>query len=267
MKKYGSAFLIALCFSFAAAFTALAAADQSIIDAFCHTWVCDGGSGSAVDIWEENGELQLIGLRTDAEGEDLFFTFRNCTYDASSGALRCEGGALLRDVPGETEEETAEVTVSSGFEAALTVDQERHLHWTGSGNAVPDRIYEIWEMQDDGLFVGEWYSGDTWISIEKYDNDYTVLVALGSDGPEETFWEYVCYLDNETGSLNGVGTKTRETYTDDQLTRSVTEYTDGGVTFRIEDGVLTWIDGRENAGRNMRFLRTIHEDQNVYLTE
>ncbi len=206
----------------------------------------------------------MIGLRSDADGADLFFTFRSLTYDASAGVLHCEGGALLRDVPGETEEET----VASGFEAALTVDQERHLHWTGSGNAVPDRIYEIWEMQDDGRFVGEWYCGDTWISIEKYDNDYAVLVCLGSDGPEETFWEYECSLDDPTGNLYGVGTKTREIYPDDdEEYRSVTEYSDGGVTFRLEDGVLLWIDGRENAGQNMRFLRTVHEDQDVYLTE
>ncbi len=55
MKKYGFALLTALWISFIMAFMSLAAADPSVADTFCHTWVCDDGSGNAVEIWEENG--------------------------------------------------------------------------------------------------------------------------------------------------------------------------------------------------------------------
>ena len=112
-----------------------------MIDSFTDTWVCEGTEGYAAEIWYEDGAFRCSGTRFITVNEGYSFEFEHCDYDAQADALVCAGGVLRHEAYNEAEGRITAEELASGFGATLTVDENRRLHWTGSGNAIPDQLF------------------------------------------------------------------------------------------------------------------------------
>ena len=276
MKKFICMMLAALlvCLSVAA----LAEVDQSVIESFTDTWVGEGDGNYAVEIWYEEGAFHCTGTRHISVDEGYSFEFERCAYDAGAGALVCEDGVLRHELRGD-DGKLASEDVDTGFGATLTMDEQHPLHWTGSGDALPDLVYatldevgeEAWyDNYDDGeedddetaansagdAFVGDWMCDRASIYIDEDDNVYNVHITWGSSAFERAVWDYTCVLDPATGALTGVGKESTETYNDNgELTATDVVYTDGAAVFTIDGDALLWNDAKENVAEGMRFER------------
>ena len=270
MKKLICALMAALL----CCLTVFALAEAPIGD-FDHFWIALPDGNEAVEI-RFDGEGWRVTAARYADEEYFTVAFDRCFYDENQNALICEGGVLARGALAAGEEETVEVepypagaaalksakrkeqapeAVASGFGAALTVDEDGLLHWTGSGDAWADQVYANGDYEDDGLFVGEWECGDAWISVSLRGGVYDVFVSLNVNHYETHIWQYACALD-ENGRLTGTGGKVVEIY--DEAAEEFVEtviYTDGGVTFALDGDALLWNDAMENAGEGMAFTR------------
>ena len=288
MKKTICALITALLACLPMAALAEAPVDKSVIDSFTDTWVCEGREGYAAEIWYEDGAFRCSGTRFITVNEGYSFEFERCAYDASAKALICEGGVLRHEVYSEAEGRITAEEVASGFGATLTVDENRRLHWTGSGDAIPDQLFasldevgeESWydthdgddddddnddnddddDDTDDGDvgdgFIGDWMCERATIYIDEDDGVYTVHITWGASAFETVVWDYSCTLDAATGALSGRGKKSTETYDENgNLTATDVEYTDGSATFTLEGGRLLWNDAKEDAAQGMRFER------------
>lgn len=276
MMKYVCGLLAALLACLPLAALAEAPIDKGVIDAFSDTWVNEGHEGYAAEIWYEDGAFHCRGTRFITADEGYSFEFERCAYDAQANALICSGGALYHESYSEAQGRIVAEETASGFEATLTVDENRRLHWTGSGDAIPDQRFapldEVGEAAwfdddngddggDDGdapagdAFVGDWMCERASIYIDEDDGVYNVRVTWGSSAFEEVFWDYTCALDTQ-GALTGVGKKSTETYDDEGnvVARDV-EYTDGAATFVLDGDFLLWNDAKEDAAQGMRFER------------
>ena len=267
MKKFVCMMLAALlaCLSV----VALAEVDQSVIESFTDTWVGEGDGNYAAEIWYEDGAFHCTGTRHISVDEGYSFEFERCAYDAGAGALVFEGGVLRHELRGD-DGKIASEDVATGFGATLTMDEKHHLHWTGSGDALPDLVYatldevgeEAWyDNHDDGeedddetaansagdAFVGDWMCDRASIYIDEDDNVYNVHITWGSSAFERAVWDYTCVLDPATGALTGVGKESTETYNDSgELTATDVVYTDGAAIFAIDGDALLWNDAKEN---------------------
>lgn len=276
MKKFVCMMLAALlaCLSV----VALAEVDQSVIESFTDTWVGEGDGNYAAEIWYEDGAFHCTGTRHISVDEGYSFEFERCAYDAGAGALVFEGGVLRHELRGD-DGKIASEDVATGFGATLTMDEKHHLHWTGSGDALPDLVYatldevgeEAWyDNHDDGeedddetaansagdAFVGDWMCDRASIYIDEDDNVYNVHITWGSSAFERAVWDYTCVLDPATGALTGVGKESTETYNDSgELTATDVVYTDGAAIFAIDGDALLWNDAKENVAEGMRFER------------
>ncbi len=276
MKKFVCMMLAALlaCLSV----VALAEVDQSVIESFTDTWVGEGDGNYAAEIWYEDGAFHCTGTRHISVDEGYSFEFERCAYDAGAGALVFEGGVLRHELRGD-DGKIASEDVATGFGATLTMDEKHHLHWTGSGDALPDLVYatldevgeEAWyDNHDDGeedddetaansagdAFVGDWMCDRASIYIDEDDNVYNVHITWGSSAFERAVWDYTCVLDPATGALTGVGKESTETYNDSgELTATDVVYTDGAAIFAIDGDALLWNDAKENVAEGMRFQR------------
>ena len=281
MKRFACAVLAALLACLSATALAEAAVDQSVIDSFTDTWVGEGPEGYAAEIWYEDGVFRCSGTRFISANEGYSFEFERCAYDAQAGALVCEGGVLRHESFSEAEGRITAEEVASGFGAILTVDAQHHLHWAGSGDAIPDQVFasldevgeESWyDTHDDGddgdkddedgdnavgdPFLGDWMCDRASIYIDEDNGAYTVRVNWGASAFETVVWEYACTLDPATGALTGTGRKSDETYNDDgELLSTNVEYTDGAATFTLDGDALLWADAVEDAAQGMRFQR------------
>jgi len=276
MKKFVCMMLAALlaCLSV----VALAEVEQSVIESFTDTRVGEGDGNYAAEIWYEDGAFHCTGTRHISVDEGYSFEFERCAYDAGAGALVFEGGVLRHELRGD-DGKIASEDVATGFGATLTMDEKHHLHWTGSGDALPDLVYatldevgeEAWyDSHDDGeedddesaansagdAFVGDWMCDRASIYIDEDDNVYNVHITWGSSAFERAVWDYTCVLDPATGALTGVGKESTETYNDNgELTATDVVYTDGAAIFAIDGDALLWNDAKENVAEGMRFQR------------
>ena len=278
MKKRFCAMLAALLACLAVAALAEAAVDKSVIDSFTDTWVCDNKGGYAAEIWYEDGAFRCSGTRFIDVNDGYSFEFERCAYDAGAKALVCEGGVLRHETYSEAEGRITAEVVASGFGATLTVDEQRHLHWTGSGDAIPDQVFasldevgeESWydthdEDGDDDdnagngpgdAFVGDWMCDRASIYIDEDDGVYNVRVTWGASAFERAVWDYACTLDPATGALTGKGRESVETYSEGgALTATEVLYTDGAATFTLDGDHLLWNDAKEDVAQGMRFER------------
>ncbi len=244
---------------------ALAEEAEAPAEPFEHLWVNEADEDDTVEIWFNQGAWDLLAMRF--AGEDVYSVlFDRVFYDEAQKALICEGGSLYFDrLADEEENEEAEADLgevtASGFGAALTVDEEGLLHWTGSGDAWADRVYANWDFVDDGLFTGKWECDGSWVFIDLRHGVYEVYVLADANDNELVSWEYTCVLD-ESGRLTGAGAKYVETYS--QETEEYIEtiiYSDGKASFTLDGDILAWNDGKEDAGKDMTFTRYIEEDE------
>ena len=269
MRKYICALLAALLACLPLVALAEAPVDQSVIDSFTDTWVCEAKEGYAAEIWYEDGRFQCRGTRFIDVNDGYSFEFERCAYDAQFRALVCEGGVLRHDTSNEAGDRTSE-EVARGFGATLTLDEKRHLHWTGSGDAIPDQVFasldevgeESWyDTHDEGndagdAFTGVWMCERATIHIDKGEGVYNVHITWGASAFETAVWDYVCVLDPSTGALTGVGKQSTETYDENgKLVSTETVYTDGAAIFTLDGKALLWNDTKEDTAQGMRFER------------
>ena len=284
MKKYICLILAALlaCLGM----TAVAeetAKKEAVYEAFSKTWISEDSDGYTVEIQfdDEEGTYDVFGYREVSDDEDYSFEFEKCYYDSQEKALICEGGELYHDKAGKTEDEDIEEVAASGFGAKLTIDENYRMHWTGSGEAIPEQVYD---NLDNDLFVGEWVSGNTEIYIDKIGQAYYVYIIREDSEIKETYWDCKCSADDGAGTLSGVitgkGTKSTDTFNEEleqyegeiqnvegdatfSVYDSFDSYTDGAVTFRRDGDAMLWEDATENAGEGMRFERAPEEDEEI----
>ena len=276
MKMLIRAMLAALLACLPMAALAEAPVEQAVIDAFTDTWVGEGNEGYAMEIWYEDGAFRCSGTRFIDVNDGYSFEFESCDYDAAAKALVCEGGVLRHETYNEAEGKITAEAVATGFGATLTVDEAHHLHWTGSGDAIPDQMFasldevgeESWydnhtddDEEDDAehienAFVGDWMCDRATIYIDEDDSVYTVHITWGASAFETAVWDYTCTLDPATGALTGAGKQSTETY-DENGERVATDvvYTDGAATFTLDGDALLWNDAKEDVAQGMRFQR------------
>ena len=262
MKRFVCILLAALLFCLSAAALAENGADLAAVGLFEHDWVNEKDQDDSVFIGQEDGEWFVLAVRYGEGDEMLGVEFEKCLFDEAQNAIVCQGGTLssggfLNEENEEDEEEQeaeADVEIlATGFGAVLTVDENGLLHWTGSGDAWEDRTYISDDAEDDGLFVGEWVSGESWISVTLRRGVYDVLVVVEVSEDEAHIWEYTCALD-ESGALVGTGVKTVEISDDaiDEVTETVI-FDDGQAVFTLDGDTLLWNDAKEDAGQGMVF--------------
>ncbi len=251
----------------------LAENEQEAAQAFTKTWISGEEQPYILEIWVEEGEVQLSAVCEVSEEEEYSIEFAQCKFDG--GTLKCSGGILMHEKNGETEAEDISEETAYGFGATLTADGNR-LQWTGSGDAFPDRDFT--SLEDDP-FAGEWECGDLSLYITRTAAGYEVYISRESDEPEEVSWEYKCGPDITDGALTGTGTKyidvTSEADDDaageilEHMDRDVeivaydseVKYTDGKATFTRDGDALIWNDEEEDAGNGLRFVRAAEEEE------
>ena len=240
--------------------------DEAVVEAFCEDWIDEDKDEYALSIWYIDGEFDLVAVRPVNELEYFAVEFERCAYDAQRKALLCEGGVLLHEALNEEDWEIIlSEPVASGFSAVLTVDENGKLSWTGSGDVMADRVFAIWEYEeeDDGLFVGDWECGDTWIQIILEDGVYTVYAAKDVSDDEMRLWEYTCLLDSTSGTLTGRGLESIKTFVEGEETDVEGETLECTVTFTLDNGELIWNESREDAGQGLRFVRMVDEEDDI----
>ena len=271
MKKYICIMLMAIMVCLAAA--GLAATEQEAAKDFVKTWVSEDGEGVLLDISydEEEGIFDLSAVYGISEDEEYSIDFVQCKYDAGDGTLKCSGGVLLHEKTGRTEDEDIEEEKASGFSATLSIDENQRLHWTGSGDAVPDRVFS---NLDDDRFVGEWVCEAMTMYINPNGNGYDVFITPDTEELEDVSWEYKCSADSENGTLTGTGSKSADYYLNRDMDintafqnvggdaellvfDSVPLYIDGKVTFTLDGDALIWNDEKEDAGNGLRFVHVV----------
>lgn len=250
-------------------------ADEATADAFSGTWVCEDSEGYTVDIGydEEEKAFDLSAVRLMNEKESYSIEFGKCEYDSGKNALVCTDGVLLHEADGGENEEDLSEETAKGFGAVLTIDGEKRLHWTGSGDAVADQIFM---PLDEDPYTGDWASGNITINVDRAGAIYEIYVAQEVSEDEEISWIYYCTKDSETGALTGNGVKTTDISLENEemllemskqiegdatieMFKSTEEYKDGAVTFRIDGNALIWEDAKEDAGAGLRFERVAEE--------
>ena len=162
--------------------------------------------------------------------------------------------------------------VAVAEDAAFTDQETTEVSDDGEEFDVPIDI----EYEDDGTedteeedmvevanpYVGEWLCENAAIYIDEEDGVFDVFIMWDTSDTEQDIWEYTCTLDAETGVLTGEGKKSHETidYEGEDIS-SVEIYTDGSVTFTLEDSVLIWDDAKEHVAQGMRFERSAENEE------
>lgn len=107
-------------------------------------------------------------------------------------------------------------------------------------------------------YEGVWGCGRCTINISKERNGgYLVEVSWASSAAEGSRWLYHCTYDSYSAVLfcNGKGVKTDYRYLSEDKVENKEIYADGSTTFVMRDGVLHWLDKKENSGEDMDFFR------------
>lgn len=119
------------------------------------------------------------------------------------------------------------------------------------------------EPEGGKKFNNDWAVAGGLVTIVYEEEGYRVAVdLLKQDSPAGTSWEYACYYHEETDSLVSVSSsRTEYTVNLDNGEQSIQGVTYEGMDdeknateFTIDaDGKLIWKDGREDAGKDLKF--------------
>jgi len=87
-------------------------------------------------------------------------------------------------------------------------------------------------------------------------NTAKVMVQWSSSYRETSEWVFNCKWDSNTGILTYKNGKSWECYYDDNTnnTYKELEYDDGSGYFYLDSGYLYWVDEKEDAGADCRFV-------------
>lgn len=193
------------------------------------------GFGAVLTL-DENGRLKWTGSGDVLEDQVLVVEQEVDDGDPFTGEWECA------DVTFRTEKNEDMYDV---FVIVENTDSE----WTYMGT--------VDDEEDAALF------GGISVYIEKNGDRYEAFVIWQRSADETDYWEYDCALDEATGALVGTGVKTVEIETEEDVPDQTEAYTDGGVTFTLDNGALLWNDAVENAGKDLRFTPVVETDEEL----
>ena len=118
--------------------------------------------------------------------------------------------------------------------------------------------------EEAAVYEGTWVCDRASIEIIWEEEGFRVFISWGSSASETSEWEYSCYYDAETKSLEAMptGIHTDNVYGEDgEIVSSTVIYDDGEATFTLDgEGHLLWNDVKEDAGKDMLFERLVIPD-------
>ena len=191
-------------------------------------------------------------------------------YDGGLNGYTYDKGKFW-DVPVTAEENPelgeAKIAGTAGIFTLEGGEEAPVLKWHDDQNPDVEVIFERADAstEDDyapmpaeaAVFEGVWQCGRASIEMYWEEEGFRVLICWGSSAWEHTEWEYSCFYHEESNTLVSMpfGTRTEIVYGDDGELVSATEvYNDGDASFALtEDGFLTWMDEKENAGDGLLF--------------
>lgn len=113
--------------------------------------------------------------------------------------------------------------------------------------------------EEAAAFAGKWVCGRASIEMDWEEEGFRVFIQWGNSASESTEWEYSCFYQEADHSLVSMptGLRTEVVYDETGAVQSFSEvYNDGEAAFILdEDGCLLWQDAKEDAGKDMRFVR------------
>ena len=113
--------------------------------------------------------------------------------------------------------------------------------------------------EEAAVYEGTWVCDRASIEMIWEEEGFRVFISWGSSASETSEWEYSCCYNTETNSLESMptGIHTDNVYgADGEIVSTTVIYDDGEATFTLdEDGRLLWHDLKEDAGKNMLFVR------------
>lgn len=142
-----------------------------------------------------------------------------------------------------------------GAEATWDAANRRANIWT-SDNRYSDDVGYSFDEIEEGAWVDEW-SQRAGLNIQKTGlNTAKVTVQWSSSYRETSEWVFNCKWDSNTGILAYENGKSRECYYDDNTNNlyKELEYDDGSGYFYLDSGYLYWVDEKEDAGADCRFV-------------
>ena len=154
-------------------------------------------------------------------------------------------GAVWTSFPMDTS--TAPTDLWSEQDGAMHFIRDMSEEYHGSGQGVKSEDYE-----------GIWGCGRCTVVISREaDDNFLATVTWASSAADGSQWTYVCAYDEYAAVLvcNSVGTRTDYAFTEDGSEVISEVYNDGSCDFVMREGVLRWIDHKENAGSLMEFIQ------------
>lgn len=111
--------------------------------------------------------------------------------------------------------------------------------------------------EEAAVYEGTWACERASIEMTWEEEGFRVFISWGSSAAETSEWEYSCYYNAETNSLEAMptGIHTDNVYgADGEIVSSTVIYEDGEATFTLDgEGHLLWHDAKEDAGKDMLF--------------
>ena len=111
--------------------------------------------------------------------------------------------------------------------------------------------------EEAAVYEGAWICDRASIEMIWEEEGFRVFISWSSSAEETSEWEYSCYYNAETNSLEAMptGIHSDNVYgADGEIISSTVIYEDGEATFTLdEEGHLLWHDAKEDAGKDMLF--------------
>ena len=206
---------------------------------------CWSTDGAAAVIRPSGSRFEVI-LETYDCGPDGFIYGYLCDYREEEGVLEARGTGIKRFSGWDEarEQEIAQTEYEDGS-AVFQINEEGLLIWKDrTGNAGEGLLFS-----GMGDFEGTWVCGGISIDFYPIGGIYDCWI---DDADQGCSWRYFCSYDPKTDCVvSDIADGWKEFH--DQ-TEPV--YMDGEAVFRmLEDGTLRWEDKKENAGKDMVFIR------------
>ena len=213
---------------------------------FVSLWSGDGGdvqvrrAGDRFDV-----EIELY----DCGVESIRYRY-SCIYNREKGTLEDPGTGIktVQVYDEKTDEETVRTEYQDGS-AVFWIENDAVLYWEeqkeGTGNILSFRKMGNYhgEWSCDGMIAGFYASGGI----------YHCMII---DTENEKAWIYYCEYDPLSGQAVSDSTGSMEKAVRGQSDEWERVYDDGAAVFSIlEDGRLTWMDLKEDAGKGLLFVR------------
>ncbi|ORT99276.1 hypothetical protein D081_2005 [Anaerovibrio sp. JC8] len=174
----------------------------------------------------------------------------------------------------------AEEHPDGSYSPWFVFDENDGTNWTCFAKTDEDGILqeELWSGQDGAFhfircgtydykhfsesiapkdYLGVWACGRCNIVIDKKGNAYVVDITWANSAAEHRYWTYSCRYDKDNAVIvcpgNGICNDCIVYENGKESDTNV--YSDGSCVLILRNGVLKWVDRKDNAGADMEFLK------------